>query len=115
MPNFSFGRHALVPLKGICLVFSKTLLFIISSHCPACGCVELGRWSLPCKMGLISKESEEKSPYSGTKLKGVWGWLIPRTLLGPPFSNLKKIEFITGLLCYFLSFLELFTPIFKAN
>ena len=34
----------------------------------------------------------------------------PQTLLGPPFIDFKKIEFITGMLCYFLSLLELFTP-----
>ena len=39
----------------------------------------------------------------------------PRTLLGPPFINFKKIEFITGLLCYFLSLLELFTPNFQGK
>ena len=33
----------------------------------------------------------------------------------PPFINFKKIEFITGLLCYFLSFLKLFTPNFQCK
>ena len=33
----------------------------------------------------------------------------------PPFINLKNIEFITGLLCYFLSLLELFTPNFQGK
>ena len=39
----------------------------------------------------------------------------PHTLLGPPVYYFKKIEFITGLLCYFLYLLELFTPNFQGK
>ena len=39
----------------------------------------------------------------------------PDCIRKPPFITFKKIEFITGLLCYFLSLLQLFTPNFQGK